>query len=214
MSATQLREAVNRLTSRAALDLNAVWRQVGDAVAAREALADVLPAIVDRYGMAAGALAAEWYDQQRAKAGVAGRFLAEPAELGSIGADELAAWGVGPLFSAEPDWSAARSLVAGGLQRRIANSSRKTVMSNSVADRQAEGWQRSTSGGCAFCQMIAGRGAVFSESSADFASHDHCQCVAVPAFVGAPRPVKPYTPSLREATDADRARVREYLRTH
>ena len=37
---------------------------------------------------------------------------------------------------------------------------------------------------------------------------------AVPAFKGEPRPVKPFTPSARGSTDADRARVHEYLRTH
>jgi hypothetical protein len=62
--------------------------------------------------------------------------------------------------------------------------------------------------------MLIGRGAVYSEATADFAAHDHCKCSAVPAFDGEPRPVKPFTPSLREATDADRARVREYLATH
>ena len=45
-------------------------------------------------------------------------------------------------------------------------------------------------------------------------AHDHCHCSAVPAWSGEPRPVKPYTPSARKATDADRARVRDWIATH
>jgi hypothetical protein len=62
--------------------------------------------------------------------------------------------------------------------------------------------------------MLIARGAVYTEVTADFASHDHCNCSAVPAFGGQPLAVKPYTPSSKNITDADRARVREYLRTH
>jgi hypothetical protein len=49
--------------------------------------------------------------------------------------------------------------------------------------------------------MLIGRGAVYSEAGADFASHDHCNCSAVPAFGGQPRPVKPYTVSPRRTID-------------
>jgi hypothetical protein len=48
----------------------------------------------------------------------------------------------------------------------------------------------------------------------DFAAHDHCRCIAVPAFAGRPTPVQPYTPTSRDITDADRTRVRAYLAEH
>lgn len=171
---------------------------------------DVLPAIVETYGAAAATLAATWYDEARAKAAVKGAFAAIPVEAGDRGAQALAGWAT----TTGTDIDAIRVLVLGGLQRRIGDAARETVMGSAVADPQAQGWQRQAFGGCEFCQMIAGRGVVFSEASADFASHDACRCVAVPAFDGHPRPVKPYTPSLRNASDADRARVREYLATH
>lgn len=213
-TATRLRSGVASLSTLAAGDLSALWSQVNDAVIAREALRDVLPALVDTYGAAAATLAADWYDDLRDKTGVRGAFTAIPVELGDSGADALAVWGVDPLFRPEPDWDAAKTLIAGGLQRRIANAARLTVAGSSVADPGADGWQRTGTGSCAFCAMLIGRGAVYSEASADFASHDHCNCAAVPAFRGAPRPVKPFTPSKRAHSDADRARVREYLRTH
>lgn len=214
VSTTQLRNAVESLSSRADRDLAAMWRQVSTAAQARQALGDILPALVEQYGIAASALAAQWYDDLRAKQEVRGRFRAIPADLGTAGADALAGYGAESVAKNNGLLDAAKVLIAGGLQRRIANYARDTIMQSALADPQAEGWQRETAGGCAFCEMLAGRGAVYSESTADFASHDACRCVAAPAFEGRPRLVKPYTPSARSITDADRARVRDYLRTH
>src|SRR5690606_3304621 len=106
------------------------------------------------------------------------------------------------------------TLVAGGVSRIIADADRGSITRSSIEDPASDGWQRQGAGSCAFCAMLIGRGAVYSEATADFASHDHCRCSAVPAWSGQPRPVKPFTPSTRHATDADRRRVREYLRSH
>jgi hypothetical protein len=35
---------------------------------------------------------------------------------------------------------------------------------------------------CDFCEMLADRGAVYGEASADFEAHDHCSCSAEPVF--------------------------------
>ena len=199
----------------AASDLDALWRQVGTADEAREALLDILPALVDVYGSAAGTVAADWYDNLRDELNIERRFFAIVAEIEDPGTDALARWGISPLFSDNPDPDAARSLINGGLQRRIADVSRNTVRISSLEDPVADGWQRVGDGSsCAFCLMLIARGAVYSDASADFASHDHCGCAAAPAFKGRPRPVKPYTPSSRNISVADRTRVREYLATH
>lgn len=209
----QLRNAIRVLSSQAATDLDVLWRKVDTADAARDALEEVLPPLVDAYGSAAGSVAADWYDERRERAGVRRAFTARVADLRKGGGGrELARWGVGPLYVAEPDFNAARTRIAGGLELRIANVARDTITGSSIADPSAHGWQRESSGGCPFCEMLASRGVVYSEESADFAAHDHCSCVAVPAFEGEPRPVQPYTPSSRNITDADRARVRAYLR--
>ena len=207
-----LKTAITDLAVLAGSDLDALWRQVQTPDEAREALQDVLPALVNTYGLAAATISADWYDDARDLVDAKGRFMAIPADLGDQGADILARWGIGPLFKPEADWRRARVQVEGGLQLRIANASRYTVAGSSIADPAADGWQRQGAGSCAFCAMLIGRGAVYTEAGADFAAHDHCRCSAVPAFKGEPRPVKPYTPSARKASDADRARVREYLR--
>lgn len=194
-----------------------LFRQFDSAESLREALRDVLPALYEIYGMAVATLSADWYDEIREADGVRGRFSAIPAEVkADAGTDELAGWAVGPLFQAKPDPAAAQTLVEGGLQRRIADVSRSTISQSSIADPQAAGWQRVGEGRCTsgFCDMLIGRGAVYTEATAAFAAHDHCRCSAVPAWGGQPVPVAPYTPSQRNVSDADRARVREYLRTH
>jgi hypothetical protein len=210
--ADELRHNLASLTSLATADLAQVWRQVKTADDAKAALNDVLPQLLVLYGSAAGAVAADWYDELRESEEIKGRFRAIVAELpADMGAAELAAWGVGPLFSAEPDFTSAQTLVAGGAQRRILNVARATITGSSIADPQAGGWQRIGSGECAFCRMLIGRGAVYTEATADFASHDHCRCTAVPVFDGKPRPVKPYTPSLRGTSKADQARAKRWI---
>lgn len=77
---------------------------------------------------------------------------------------------------------AAFSLSSGSVSRLVLNGSRETVMRTSVADPECRGWRRVGDGGCDFCLMLIGRGAVYSESSADFPSHGGCRCAAEPAY--------------------------------
>lgn len=212
MRGLDLRDGVQGLVVLAEDDLALLWQQVRDAAEAQTALHDVLPALIDTYGLAASALAAEWYDELRDKVAAPGRFTAIAADIKDTGAHALVGW----AGSKATDLNSMQELILGGMQRRIANFSRQTVMDSSVADPGAHGWQRVGVGECTngFCDMLIARGAVYSEATADFAAHDHCKCTAVPAFGGEPRPVKPFTPSVRSATPADRARVRDYLASH
>lgn len=197
----------------AANDLDALWRLVGTADEARDALLEVLPALVETYTEASATLAADWYDGMRAEAGVGGSFGATPdVATAPGGAESLARWAVIPLYRSASDWSRARVLVEGGLQGRIADASRYTVATSAVRDPRASGWQRVGDGSsCPFCLMLIARGTVYRESTARFASHDHCGCSAMPAWKGEAPPVKPYTPSPRRVTAADRERVKRYL---
>lgn len=212
LSRTQLlslRDGVAELTDEAVKDLAVVWRSVEKAVDAGAALNDILPSLISEYGMAASAMAAEWYDNLREKMAVRGSFRADPFHIADSGTDALVGW----ALREATDYSSFQSLILGGTQRRIANFARGTVTTSSVADPGAHGWQRVGSGECDFCEMLLGRGAVYSEASADFAAHDHCKCAAVPAFGGQPRPVKPFTPSVRHS-EADQARARDWIADH
>lgn len=212
LSRTQLlslRDGVAELTDEAATDLQVVWRTVEKAVDAGEALNDILPALVDQYGQAAAAMAADWYDDLRAKAEVSRSFRADPIDIKDSGTGALIGW----ALAEASDYPTFQTLILGGTQRRIANFARGTVTTASTADPGAHGWQRVGTGECDFCEMLLGRGAVYSETTADFAAHDHCKCQAVPAFDGQPKPVKPYTPSVRHS-EADQARAREWIAEH
>lgn len=178
------RQNVAALAALAEKDLAAAFRIVGDGVEARELLRVILPELVAVYGAAAATVAADWYDDQRDEAEVSGRFRAIPAPLPDVGRTEsLARWAVAPLFNPEPDFASSLTLVQGGLQRIVADASRYTVAGSSVADPGARGWKRVGSGkNCEFCNMLIGRGAVYTEATAQFISHDHCNCAAAPVF--------------------------------
>lgn len=178
MPAPSLRRETAGLVRLAGNDLDALWRLVTGGASAEVALNDLLPAIIISYGEAGAAMAADWYDEARDVADVAGRFSAIPVPAGDRGARSLIGWALG---SATDDLSL-RTLIAGGVQRRIANNVRDTIATSSVADPRARGWSRVGAGRCEFCAMLIGRGAVYTEATADFAAHDHCGCMAVPEF--------------------------------
>lgn len=199
-SIQQLRSDLDELTRLAGVDLDVAWQEFAGEPGALALRAEVIAELAQVYGVAAGALAAEWYDDLRGETDVSGRFRAVAAATAERGqADALAAWS-DTLEGAQ-----------GGLQRLVANVARDTVQGSSLADPQAQGWQRSASGGCGFCQMLASRGAVYTATTVTFGAHDHCRCVAVPAFSGQRRLVQPYRPSPRRVTDADRRRTRRWM---
>ena len=206
------------LLAEAAADLSDAW-PLGSAEQVRDGLEAALPELVSLYGPAAGSLAADWYDESRDAAQVGSRFLAVVANLPDMGAIKaLAGWGVGPLFQAAPDVAAARSQVEGGLQKIVGDIHRGTVIESLKADPEAKGWSRQTTGkSCTFCVMIAGRGTVYSARTANFSSHNYCDCIAVPLW-GPPVGVVPYVPSQKFRSDGARAennaRLREYLRSN
>ena len=187
---SRLRRAVEDLALLANVDVARLFRQIETIDELREALTDLLPGLIATYGDAAATVAADWYDDHREALGVTGRFTAIVPEPAPTGGKELARWGIGPLFGAQADRDAAETLVAGGLQRRIADAARNVVTGSSISDPFSDGWMRIGQGdNCPFCNLLIGRGEVYSETSVTFASHDHCNCMAAPAFGGLPRPV-------------------------
>lgn len=211
-SAQELRIGVEGIASRAVRELDPIWARTGNANAARRALRSTLPRLVRAYSVAAATWAADWYDSDRYDAAVGGSFQPVTPTLGDAGAQALAAWGVGPLYHDEPDWDAAATLIAGGLQRRIANAARLTIAASAAQDPYSQGWQRVGSGNCDLCRILI-RGADLHRTGITFVAHDHCRCEAVPAWVGQPLPVKaePLGPPINRA---DAARAKAYLRHH
>ncbi len=159
--------ALSRLSQR---DLAKLWAKLnlGKPDKLADPLVEILDALTGKYGAAAASLAADWYDEDRAAAGAAGRFTAVPAatpDADRLGA--LSRWGVTPLFGANPDGALALSLVSGGLQRLVAGMGRQTVEQSVAMDPAGPRYARHASANaCAFCAMLASRGPEYGESSA------------------------------------------------
>lgn len=101
----------------------------------------------------------------------------------------------------------------GAATRFMLNAGRETVSKSVLRDPHGVGWRRRGSGEtCQFCYMLVTRGAVYKEATAKFASHPHCACTAEPDYGGKPIKVDEYVQTARNMTDADRSRVRDWLR--
>lgn len=190
----QYRADLDELVRLANGDLGAIWKGVSDGVSARKLLQAALPELGDLYGSAAGSLAADWYDDLRVEQDIVGRFRARVAVPDISRTDKSAVFSVDPIFK-DSDFAAALVNAAGELQKIIADTGRGTITGSAIADPGAQGWMRASSGGCKFCQQLAGRGAVYSKSTVRFGSHPNCRCEAVPVFGGQPLPVLPFYPS-------------------
>lgn len=187
-SPAESREALIGLTRLAEADLRRLWIRIANQPpdAVRDALMDVLPLLADEYGTAASVMAADWYDDVRAAAEAAGLFQAQPVPPPTSARFEaLARWGVDPLFAATPAADVALTRISGGMQRTIADMYRETVVQSSLLDPAALGWRRVGQGdNCGFCNMLIGRGDVYSQKGVAFKSHDHCNCIAAAVFQG------------------------------
>lgn len=209
-SPAPLNTALLTISDEAAAELAPVWQL--DAKNIAPALFDVIPPLLDKWGIACAAAAADWYDELRNSQDIAGRFTAIVEPLGDLGAYALAGWGAEPLHLPEPDVLAAKSRIEDGFQKRLVNSANKTVTGSAAEDPNARGYMRRTRpGACKFCIMVASRPAVYTKKSATFACHGHCYCEAVPAWGGKALPVGPYKPSQRPNNAEERAAVRAWI---
>lgn len=150
--------------------------------AARDELLEFVPILVAQYGEQAASFAADWYDEVRLGEGIGGRFRAavqdSPYEDATEGLVRRAAAG---LFTESP--AAALATLVATTPKYVLAAGRQTITTATARDPRASGWRRVTrSGTCRFCRMLAQRGAVYKESTAFFASHDDCNCAAVPSW--------------------------------
>lgn len=209
--APRLSSVLQGVTVLALADLDEVWSLSPTELEA--ALFGLFPDRLATWSEAAMAAAADWYDELRESAEVAGRFAAIVEPIEDLGAHALAGWASEPLKLPEPDVLSARSRLEDGFQKRLANSANYTITGSAQEDPKARGYMRRTRpGACKFCIMVASRGAVYTAQSARFACHGHCYCEAVPAWGGQALPVRPYKPSDRPQTPEDRARVRQWIK--
>lgn len=170
-----------------------------DWAAAADQLRDIIYAIVDTYGLAAGELGAQWYEYchglkyDRGYTAIVGK----PSRY-SVKSDADAV--IDKLFSGETGTEAMVASLAGVVVNQVQKSSRDVILDNLDAEYKAAiaardygkargmGYCRVPHGdACAFCIMLASRGFVYaSEETATTSKrtggkyHEHCTCTAVP----------------------------------
>lgn len=153
----------------------------------------VVRPIVDAQRIESASLAGNFYLTAREIADVAtsppSLFTAGPVNLRQLATSMLVtgpasiraarARGVAPTRAlAVSEARAARAAM-----RHTLNAGRDTILRTVHADDAAVGWQRIASGtACKFCNMLAGRGAVYRAGTVDFRAHDGCSCSAAPSF--------------------------------
>lgn len=175
-------QALADLTTLAAAALVEVWAatRVDDAPAATLVMVETVPLITTAYGDVAAGLAADYYDESRAAARVAGRYRAIPAPVAPLEqVEKLVRWAVGPLWSETPNPNLALTKIAATTERLVRQPARQTVLDNTERDPQAKRPQRITApGGCSFCLMVASN----LSTSGRGHYHDNCRCGEAPMF--------------------------------
>lgn len=199
------RTAGDQVVGLALRDLVAFWQSLNldNPQASRDALLAYVPTLSDRYGKVAATLAAQWYDQERALADVERRFRARPSppvdQARPIGTTRRLA---GHLWTDQPE-----ALLPGlvdKLTEYVLQPGRDTIADNTYRDPAKARWARIPSGPttCAWCLMLASRGAVYG-SAADAGKsskyHGHCDCVATPSWSASDLPAGYDPDALRQA---------------
>lgn len=168
-----------------------------DAARAQAQITELLPLIGNDYADMTAVASGDWYEDLRADA-VGGRYtarLADPPREGQYRA--LAGWAAQPLWE-RGDALLLISRLSGGLQRLIRQSGRETIIENAerdpaLQDAEVRYRRAASAGACAFCAMLATRGAVYHEDQVEasltgrrwkFKAHDYCNCEPVPVFPG------------------------------
>lgn len=204
--------SVEDISAVALAELLAFWRNLGDDPAAvAAAIREFMPDLVDTYQPVSAEIAAQFYDDSRAQAGVPGVY---DARLTGRPAGEKVqvnlGWALEPLFRRDPSGVAApdRDLSVsrtGSLaQLTIADGARETIDDNVKSDPARPRYARHASANaCAFCALMASRGAVYRSDTAAAGRkwHSHCHCVAYAVWPGEKDDTAPYV------ADWDRAYV-------
>lgn len=192
------RQTQTDLVTLALADLIAWWEQAAgllvDALVA--ALAPFTADLTATYGDAAALAAADWYDDLREQAGAPGRYRSRMADpVPAEQAEAVARWAVGPLFGPAPDRAAALEHLTGGVQRLVLQPARATIAASTARDPADARWARvpSRADSCAFCRLLASRGAVYHSAedaggSPETSYHSGCGCVPTPVWPGEAEP--------------------------
>lgn len=189
---SNLQQKQNTILDALLLELEHIWHLlvIGNLKDSLPGYQAAFAATVRQFGMSSGAVAAQHYRQMRRAAGIHSQFVprvGKPPALDQVKTETD--WATKNLWSANPDEESAQTLLQGVAEKMVNNVGRDTIHNSVLADKQALGWARVPEpGACAFCVMLATRGAVYKsdrtamKTAEDEPYHDHCRCQPEPMF--------------------------------
>lgn len=171
----------------------------------RDSLGEEMVALAEVYAQTAGAHAAQWYEMLRERESVPQAYFAQVPDL--IDAKELRRDIRRDMrFAFAGDEAATKQALGDSFSKRVRAASRKTVAHNVASDPAKPAWARVPKGTetCAFCDMMASRGFVYSspESAGEGAAnrfHAHCDCAIVPIWDEGKVEIEGYDPEVFKA---------------
>ena len=163
-------------------DLRRVWEALDKAnmKAGYDTLLTALHDIVAAYGDVSATAAAEFYEAAREASGLG----ATKAAVATLPTDEqievMMRNALGPLWEDTPRVAAAYSKLAGGTQRLTLKPGRDVIHQSVKRDKARYSIVPQGGTTCAFCLMLASRGAAYGSTQPHW--HDNCDCICVPVF--------------------------------
>ncbi|UYB35500.1 hypothetical protein N9A08_12825 [Arthrobacter koreensis] len=131
-------------------------------------LHEAFPEVFDPFVSATSAVSASFYEEVRDMSGVKGSFAAQT--LDSVETDRwrsLVGFGTAPAVFEQGGAALMYSLLSGGLTKVLTEMAADTVIGNAGLDPAPMAYQRVPQPGCcAFCGMLASRGAAYSSQEA------------------------------------------------
>lgn len=194
----QHRNAQIRLRARTLQDFIRLWPLWQGDEATFDRLAGATIPLVQAHHRLSAAVAAAYYDSFRRAERVAGsptprladsvnpeRVMTSLHVTGRIAVRNAIVAGHSPQAAMQT----ALVRTSGAVTRHALTGGRDTLVLSAFEDSQAVGYSRVTSSRCcAFCAMLASRGPVYRQDTADFQAHDHCACSAEPSYEGSEWP--------------------------
>lgn len=161
---------LDRLSTAALADLRALLSGLEGVSPERtkSVLFEAFPEVFNPYAAASSAVSASFYEEVRDLAGVGGSFSAET--LDTVESDRWSALvgaGTAPRILEQGASNLMFQFLSGGLTSILTTIAADTVVGNAAIDPAPMGYQRVPKPGCcAFCGMLASRGAAYSSEEA------------------------------------------------
>jgi hypothetical protein len=166
-------------------DLDRIWQAIRetDNKTASQMLQSVIPQLINRYGLMAAAVAADWYEA------LTGTEAFLPDSYNEEAFQASTRWALDPLFQkqvSEADRKAALRRLTAAAVRHTRQHARNTIDGSVRRSGGKVRYARRVTGAttCDFCLMLASRGPVYGTvedaGGASNRYHDNCDCVPVP----------------------------------